>query len=83
MGTTENGSTKLAQTEGTAIVIEDKTSPSESPLSKFLKLPEIKQSEKKRVKRKLLPKVVTGEEFRAILLERKRKREEEENAKKL
>lgn len=53
----------------------------ESPFSKVLKLPEPKKPKSRTVKREILPKAITGEEFRAILIEKKRKREEEEKAK--
>jgi len=45
-------------------------------MSKYLKIPQVQHTKKITVKRAILPKVVTGEEFRRILLEKKRKRKE-------
>jgi len=34
---------------------------------KYLKIPQVQQTKKRTVKREILPKAVTGEEFRRIL----------------
>ncbi|XP_053389361.1 uncharacterized protein LOC128552359 [Mercenaria mercenaria] len=54
------------------------TSGAASPMSKILNIPKPKTTKKRSFKREILPKAITGEEFRKILSEKKRKKEEEE-----
>ena len=65
------------QNKGPKVVVQSVNS-AESPLSKFLKLPEPKQNKKQKAKKEILPKAVTGIEFRKILEEKKKKRENAE-----
>ena len=62
----------IDQNKGPKVVVQCVNS-AESPLSKFLKLPEPKQNKKQKAKKEILPKAVTGIEFRKILEEKKEK----------
>jgi len=43
-----------------------------SPFSKVFKMPEPKCNKGRSIKRDILPKAITGEEFRAILMEKRK-----------
>ena len=43
-----------------------------SPFRKVLKMPEPKRNKGRSIKRDILPKAITGEEFRTILMEKRK-----------